>query len=113
MRPCSVFGVILILLTGCFYPVNKIKHVKVYDEREHLGGYPANNGIWLWNNEILVGFSQGYDKNLGPAHQGIGYVRSVQRPDGKVVTIYYFQDKEHPESFIGCTIWNPDLKSLH
>jgi Neuraminidase (sialidase) len=37
----------------------------------------------------------------------IGYVRSVQRPDGKVVTIYYFQDKEQPERYIGCTIWNP------
>ena len=42
------------------------------------------------------------------AGRDIGYVRSVQRPDGKVVTVYYFQDNEQPERYIGCTIWNPD-----
>jgi hypothetical protein len=41
------------------------------------------------------------------AGRDIGYVRSVQRPDGKVVTIYYFQDKANPERYIGCTIWDP------
>jgi hypothetical protein len=42
------------------------------------------------------------------AGRDIGYVRSVQRPDGKVVTLYYFQDEENPERYIGCTIWDPD-----
>jgi hypothetical protein len=37
----------------------------------------------------------------------IGYVRSVQRPDGKVVTVYYFQDKLKPERYIAATIWKP------
>ena len=41
------------------------------------------------------------------AGRDIGYVRSVQRPDGKVVTLYYFHDKENPERYIGCTIWDP------
>jgi hypothetical protein len=40
--------------------------------------------------------------------QDIGYVRSLQRPDGKVVTMYYFCDAEHgPERYIAATIWNP------
>ena len=38
----------------------------------------------------------------------IGYVRSVQRPDGKIVTVYYFQDHKAPERFIGATIWSAD-----
>jgi hypothetical protein len=38
----------------------------------------------------------------------IGYPRSVQRPDGKIVTIYYFWDeKTGPERYIAATIWNP------
>lgn len=59
----------------------------------------SDNGI-TWGNEIVL-------RNDG-AGRDIGYVRSVQRPDEKVVTIYYFQDKEQPERYIGCTIWNPN-----
>lgn len=36
------------------------KHVTVYRETGRYGGWPANNGIWNWGNEILVGFSVGY-----------------------------------------------------
>jgi hypothetical protein len=39
----------------------------------------------------------------------IGYVRSVQRPDGKMVTTYYISDqKTGPERYIGATIWDPN-----
>ena len=39
----------------------------------------------------------------------IGYVRSVQRPDGKMVTTYYISDRETgPERYIGATIWDPN-----
>ena len=37
----------------------------------------------------------------------VGYPRSVQRPDGKVVTVYYFNDGPHNERFIAATIWDP------
>jgi hypothetical protein len=37
----------------------------------------------------------------------LGYPRSVQRPDGKIVTVYYFNDSSAPERFIGATIWSP------
>lgn len=43
----------------------KIIHVDVYYEPGRFGGWPANNGIWIWDNEILVGFAKGYHKNLG------------------------------------------------
>jgi hypothetical protein len=42
----------------------------------------------------------------------IGYVRSVQRPDGRLVTIYYISDEQTgPERYIGATIWDPDKVS--
>jgi hypothetical protein len=38
----------------------------------------------------------------------LGYTRSVQRPDGKVVTVYYFWDeKTGPERYIAASIWAP------
>jgi len=43
-----------------------VKHVKVYYEPGMFGGWPANHGVWNWGNEILVGFSKGHYKDLGP-----------------------------------------------
>jgi len=46
--------------------VKVIKSLTVYQEPGRVGGWPANHGIWSWNNEILVGFSAAYYKWLGP-----------------------------------------------
>jgi hypothetical protein len=32
----------------------------VFYEPGRFGGWPANNGVWAWGNEILVGFELGY-----------------------------------------------------
>jgi len=37
----------------------------------------------------------------------IGYTRSVQRKDGKIVTIYYYTTDENVEQHIAATIWEP------
>lgn len=34
----------------------KIQHQIVYYEKGRFAGWPANNGIWIWEDEILVGF---------------------------------------------------------
>jgi hypothetical protein len=47
------------------------RHVKVYAEPGRFGGWPANHGIWSWGDEILVGFSAGYHKDLGPERHNI------------------------------------------
>lgn len=39
-----------------------IKNSKVYHEKGRYAGWPANTGIWQWENEILTGFSIGYHK---------------------------------------------------
>jgi hypothetical protein len=41
------------------------------------------------------------------ASRDLGYPRSVQRPDGKVVTVFYFHDPTHVERTIDATIWDP------
>ena len=43
----------------------------------------------------------------------LGYTRTVQRSDGKIVTVYYFNDPAEPgtgnsERYIAGTIWSPD-----
>lgn len=37
----------------------------------------------------------------------LGYLRSVVREDGKVVSVYYYATKERPERHIAATIWDP------
>lgn len=37
---------------------DNIRHLKVYYEEGKFAGWPANNGIWSWGDEILVGFVQ-------------------------------------------------------
>ena len=49
-------------------PPGVVRHVVIYREPGRFAGWPANHGIWSWGNEILVGFSRGYDKDRGPFH---------------------------------------------
>lgn len=87
--------------------------------------------------QILVGFSWGHMRPGGAAsghpidrqqpeeHMldivlrsdavdwDLGYTRSVQRPDGRIVTVYYcvtvyyYNDDSSTERYIGATIWTP------
>lgn len=53
-----------------------------------------------WSNPYML-------RNDGSGRD-MGYPRMIQRPDGKIVVVYYFQDEETgPERYIGCTIWDP------
>ena len=45
-----------------------IRHVVVYKAAGRFAGWPANHGIWIWGDEILVGFSRGFDKDRGDFH---------------------------------------------
>jgi hypothetical protein len=37
----------------------------------------------------------------------VGYTRSVQRRDGRIVTLYYFPEEQFTERIIAATIWDP------
>jgi hypothetical protein len=43
----------------------------------------------------------------GGGGRDLGYPRSVQRPDGKVVVVYYFHDQPMSDRYIAATIWDP------
>ena len=45
-----------------------VKNVVVYREAGRYAGWPANNGIWCWGNEIVVGFHLGYHKDRQGKH---------------------------------------------
>jgi hypothetical protein len=56
-------------------PPGVVETVKVYHQAGRFGGWPANHGIWSWGDEILVGFSAGYHKDLGPERHNIDHDR--------------------------------------
>lgn len=55
-------ALILVPITATAEPPRVIEHVPVYKESGHFAGWPANNGIWNWGDEIVVGFTLGYYK---------------------------------------------------
>jgi hypothetical protein len=61
-----------VLLTSTVFaataPSISKQNVVVYREAGRFGGWPANNGIWAWGDEILVGFNLGYFKNNEHGH---------------------------------------------
>lgn len=50
-----------------------------------------------WGEEIIL--------RKDAAAWDLGYPRTVQRPDGKLVTVYYYNDAADGERYIGATIW--------
>lgn len=52
-----------------------------------------------WSEEIVLRVDGG--------NHDIGYPRIVQRSDGQVVVVYYFNDEPSGERYIAATIWQP------
>src|SRR5262245_6962436 len=52
-------------------PSPATRHVMIYHKPGQFAGWPANHGIWSWGDEILVGFSAGTYKDLGPDRHAI------------------------------------------
>ncbi|MFO8055524.1 MAG: LamG-like jellyroll fold domain-containing protein [Bacteroidales bacterium] len=61
----------------------------------------SDNGK-TWGKEIIL--------RQDARNWDIGYTRSVQRPDGQVLTVYYFATPGNRNQFIAATIWDPDVK---
>jgi len=74
MQFICVFISSLVLLSsnfGCASGPKVERHVVVYGKDGMFGGWPANHGMWMWGNEILVGFSTGVHKDLGEERHNI------------------------------------------
>ena len=52
-----------------------------------------------WGEEIVLRADGG--------GRDLGYPRSAERPDGRVVTVYYFRDQPNSDRYIAATIWHP------
>ena len=52
-----------------------------------------------WSDEIVVRSDGG--------NWDLGYPRTMQRPDGKLVTVYYYNTASSKERFVASTIWQP------
>ena len=61
----------------------------------------SNDSGQTWGEEIIL-------RNDG-GNWDLGYPRTVQRPDGKIVTVYYFNEAADRERSIGATIWDPGV----
>ena len=59
----------------------------------------SRDGGKTWSKEIML-------REDGGARD-LGYPRAIQRPDGKVVTVYYFNDDPKQTRFIAASIWDP------
>ncbi len=66
-----------------------------YEIRARLS---SDNGK-TWGNEIILRTKAGCED--------LGYPRTVQRTDGKIVTLYYISDERYAERFIEAAIWDP------
>jgi len=61
MKSIFVLSISVVLLVCRFafgQQPEAIKHTIVAIEEGQFHGWPANNGVWAWGNEILVGFTQ-------------------------------------------------------
>lgn len=52
-----------------------------------------------WGKEIILR----NDAGCGD----LGYPRTIQRADGLIVTVYYFNDDKYSERYVAATIWDP------
>jgi hypothetical protein len=59
----------------------------------------SEDGGQTWGNEIVL-------RDDGGNHD-IGYPRTVQRADGTIVTVYYYNDHPDRERYIAATLWKP------
>ncbi len=67
---------IVLSAKGQAVAIEDARHLKVFYEKGRFAGWPANNGIWQWGNEILVGFSLGY--LAPPEKQGLHQIDPVR-----------------------------------
>ena len=101
MKNLSVLLLLLMLFFVSSWAQEPVveQNVTVFKEKNRFAGWPANNGIWFWGEEIILrNDSDSWD---------LGYPRTVQRSDGKIVTVYYYKDTSSKERYISATIWDP------
>ena len=93
--------------------INASKNGSAFQEQDKFGGWPANNGLWTWDNgkEILVGYTYGKFveqkghniEGMSEQAEGLGN-RLARSTDGGLTWI-----SEVPENYVGTS--NPPVPS--
>jgi hypothetical protein len=58
-----------------------------------------------WGEELVL--------RTGGGDEDIGYTRNALRPDGKILTVYYWNEDEKTERYIAATLWTPPARGNH
>ena len=72
------------------------------DNRRLCGKYSSDEGE-TWGDEFII--RDDYQSVEDDAD--LGYPRLVQRPDGRLVAMYYWATAEHPQQYIAASVWKP------
>jgi hypothetical protein len=65
----ALFSAATMSCTSTAQPESRdVQHVRVFYEEGRFGGWPANLGIWSWDDEILVGFVEARYQDDGGFH---------------------------------------------
>jgi hypothetical protein len=59
----------------------------------------SSDGGVIWSDEVVL--------RDGGGNHDLGYPRTVQRPDGALATVYYFNDRADGERYIEAALWRP------
>ncbi len=55
-------AIIIVFLGMPAFAITPVEHGVVFFEEDRFAGWPANQGMWSWENEIVCGFTLGYYK---------------------------------------------------
>lgn len=58
MKKSLLFLLPVLLACGMALPAGAPEHVVVASDEESFYGWPGNHGVWVWGDEILVGFTR-------------------------------------------------------
>ena len=71
-------------------------------EADRLFSALSGDGGKTWGSAVVL-----RDDGGG---RDVGYIRSVVRPDGKLVAVYYYHDRSGPDRYLAATVWDPGTR---
>jgi hypothetical protein len=77
----------------------------IYGDRDAAklcGKYSMDEGR-TWEKEFVIRDDYESLDDWGD----MGYPRLVQRPDGRLVAMYYWASPDHPQHYIAASVWTP------
>src|SRR5271166_351208 len=74
-----------------------LQNIIVYKESKRFAGGPANHGIWMWGDEIVVGFERGYF-HFNDQRHSIDWDRPAEHVLARSLDSGQTWTLEHPDS---------------